>query len=331
MVDQVQNEEAQGRVIKLDRGYPLVRLENGETIRCEHATDLIKEGESRAVIGDLVRVVWPETHEKAKIAEIFERKNAFVRKDPAERTVSQTLAANFDCIIIAQPLAELNVRRLERELVLAHETGADVMVILTKSDMAASEEEVQAVLSDVQERAGKNVRVVVISCAEGRGVQQVREYISPDKTAVLIGKSGAGKSTLVNMLVGENVQETGEVRENDRRGRHTTVSREIINLPSGGAVVDMPGVRGLGMWEAEEGIGAAFPDIEEAAQQCRFADCKHESEPGCAVLAAYERGEISLQRLNSYRALMQESQNVRERKERARWAGKQAHGRRKSR
>ena len=322
--------EARGQVVKLDRGFPLVRFDDDSTVRCEHATDLVKEGDSRAVIGDYVRVVWPDTHDKAIIAEIFPRHNAFVRRDPSERTLSQTLAANFDLIIVAQPLPELNVKRLERELVLAHETGARVAVALTKVDMAGSDELIKRVRTDVEARAGESVQVIGLSCVDDRGVEELRALIPAGVTAVLIGKSGAGKSSLVNLLMGADVQETGAVRENDRRGRHTTVSREIIQLPTGGCIVDMPGVRGLGMWEAEEGIGAAFPDIEELAAQCKFVDCKHESEPGCAVLAALERGDISSQRLESYKNLMQESQMVRDRKERARWQ-KQGRGRKKSR
>lgn len=322
--------EARGQVVKLDRGFPLVRFDDDSTVRCEHATDLVKEGDSRAVIGDYVRVVWPDAHDKAIIAEIFPRHNAFVRRDPAERTLSQTLAANFDLIIVAQPLPELNVKRLERELVLAHETGARVAVALTKVDMAESDELIKRVRTDVEARAGESVQVIGLSCVDDRGVEELRALIPAGVTAVLIGKSGAGKSSLVNLLMGADVQETGAVRENDRRGRHTTVSREIIQLPTGGCIVDMPGVRGLGMWEAEEGIGAAFPDIEELAAQCKFVDCTHESEPGCAVLAALERGDISSQRLESYKNLMQESQMVRDRKERARWQ-KQGRGRKKSR
>ena len=327
---EIQPREAKGQVVKLDRGFPLVRLEDGSTVRCEHATDLVKEGDSRAVIGDFVRVVWPDTHDKAIIAQIYPRHNAFVRRDPAERTISQTLAANFDVIIVAQPLPELNVKRLERELVLAHETGAQVAVALTKVDMAESQALITQVREDVETRVGASVQVIGLSCVDDSGLDQLRALIPAGTTAVLIGKSGAGKSSLVNMLMGHEVQETGAVRENDRRGRHTTVSREIIQLPWGGSIVDMPGVRGLGMWEAEEGIGAAFPDIEELASRCKFVDCKHGSEPGCAVLAALEQGLISQQRLDSYRNLMSETQMVRDRKERARWQ-KQGRGRKKSR
>ena len=311
--------ETRGRVIKLDRGFPLVLLESGQKVRCEHATELVREGENRAVIGDYVRVSWPDTHDKAIIAEIFPRRNAFVRRDPAERTLAQTLAANFDVIIVAHPLAELNMKRLERELVLAHETGARVVVALTKADQAENAQAAAATCQNVEQCAGENVQVISLSCENGAGISELRACIPPCTTAVLIGKSGAGKSSLVNALAGSLVQQTGAVRATDQRGRHTTVAREIIPVPGGGFIVDMPGVRGLGMWEAEEGIGAAFPDIEQLAAQCKFANCKHESEPGCAVRKAVEQGIVSAKRLESYKYLRDESQAVRDKKERARW------------
>ena len=302
------------QVVKLDRGYPLVRCEDGRLVRCEHATALVKGEKVRAVIGDFVEVNAPEGHDKGIIESICPRERAFVRKDPTERAVPQVLAANFDRVILAQPLAEVNLRRL----VLAYETGAAVTVVLTKADLAESEEQVEQVADRVRALAGPDVRTLVVSDGNAESVEAVRALMPPGTTTVLVGKSGVGKSSLVNMLVGEEVQETGTVREGDGKGRHTTVSREMVAIPGGGYVVDMPGVRGLGLWDADAGIGAAFADIEQAAQQCRFRDCKHENEPGCAVRAAVESGEIAPERFASYQALKQETATLRDRREEAR-------------
>lgn len=314
--------ELQGRVVKLDRGYPLVEREDGQRVRTEHATELVKEGASRAVIGDYVVLQESPDHDKAIISRILPRRNELVRRDPSERTMPQVLAANFDTVIIAQPLHEVNIHRLERELVLAFETGARVVVVLTKADLSSDEERAQEIKQNIVDRVGNDVAVFTISQDDEESVQTLAQVIEPQTTAVLIGRSGVGKSSLVNLLAGEDVQATSEVRATDGKGRHTTVSREIIELPNGGFIVDMPGVRGLGLWEADEGIGAAFTDIEEAARGCRFSDCKHDGEPGCAVQEAVEAGEITQARLESYRALKQETHNTRERKRRAAWRSK---------
>lgn len=307
-----------GQVVKLDRGYPLVKCADGRLVRCEHATSLVKGEKLRAVIGDFVEVNAPEGHDKGIIEAICPRQRAFVRKDPTERAVPQVLAANFDRVIVAQPLAEVNLRRLERELVLAYETGAVVTVVLTKADLAESEAQVEEVAARVRALAGPEVRTLVVSDGNAESVEAVRALMPENTTTVLIGKSGVGKSSLVNMLVGEDVQETGSVREGDGKGRHTTVSREMVAVPGGGYVVDMPGVRGLGLWDADAGIGAAFADIEQAAENCRFRDCKHENEPGCAVRAAVEAGDIAPERFASYQALKQETATLRTRREEAR-------------
>lgn len=307
----------EGQVVKLDRGYPLVRTEAGDELRCKHATALVKGEKVRAVIGDRVLLDIPEAHDKAIIAEILPRKTEFVRKDPTERALPQVLAANFDTVLIAQPIADVNLRRLERELVLAHETGADVAVILTKADLAESDEDIERIARKVGDLVGARDRVLVVSAEEPESIDAVRDLVAPGTTTVLIGKSGVGKSSLVNLLVGCEVQETAEVREVDGKGRHTTVSREMIDVPGGGCVVDMPGVRGLGLWDAESGIEAAFSDIEELAASCKFRDCRHDAEPGCAVRRAVEKGELSQSRLDSYHALRSETNEIRERREEA--------------
>lgn len=319
MTGEEMQENLFGEVVKLDRGFPLVRLADGSFVRCEHATALVKGEKLRAVIGDAVELSVPEGHDKGIIERICERRCAFVRKDPTERALPQVLAANFDLVVVAQPLGEVNMRRLERELVLAHETGAEVAVVLTKADLAQSEEEAEAVRTRVRELAGEHVPTLLISSFEPETVEAVRALIGPGRTAILIGRSGVGKSSLVNLLMGAEVQETAAVREGDGKGRHTTVSRELIELPGGGRVVDMPGVRGLGLWDADAGIEAAFSDVEELAESCRFRDCEHVNEPGCAVLAALEAGELSQARYESYRALKQETATIKERREQARW------------
>ena len=307
-----------GQVVKLDRGYPLVRMDEGRLVRCEHATALVKGEQVRAVIGDWVEVTVPAGHDKGIIEAILPRTRAFVRKDPTERALPQVLAANFDRVFVAQPLSDMNFKRLERELVLAYETGAAVTVVLTKADLAENDEQVEEVRAQVRALTGPDVETLVVSALDPQSVEAVRELVPPGSMAVLVGKSGVGKSSLVNLLVGHEVQETAEVREGDGKGRHTTVSREMIPVPGGGFVVDMPGVRGLGLWDADAGIGAAFADIEQAAQQCRFRDCKHENEPGCAVRAAVESGEIAPERFASYQALKQETATLRDRREEAR-------------
>lgn len=320
-----------GQVVKLDRGFPLVRCEEGVLVRCEHATALVKSDYSRAVIGDFVRVSIPDGHDKGIIEGIEPRSCELVRKDPTERALPQVLAANFDRVLVAQPLADVNLKRLERELVLAHETGAAVTVVLTKADLAESEQQVGTVRDAVRAIAG-DVDVLVVSAQDPQSVEAVRTLIPRNTTAILLGKSGVGKSSLVNLLVGEQVLETGDVREGDGKGRHTTVSREMIDLPDGGSIVDMPGVRGLGLWDAEAGIEAAFPDIEALAATCKFRDCRHEDEPGCAVRAAVESGSVASERYASYQALRQEVREVERRREEARRArGEKASTRRPAR
>lgn len=305
-----------GEVICLDRGFPLVKTKTGKEYRCEHATTLIKESDQRAAIGDKVQISLPKGHDKAVIVHIEPRKRVLVRKDPTEQVLPQVLAANFDTVIIAQPVLSINLRRMERELVLAHETGAKVLVVLTKADLIENKAESDQCIAEVAALVGADP-LFIISSEDSASIEQVKAYILPEQTAVLIGQSGVGKSTLINLLVGEKVQETAAVRSGDGKGRHTTVNRSIIDIPGAGRIIDMPGVRGLGLWDAQAGIEATFPDIEAYAKACKFRDCKHGDEPRCAVRAAVETGELSSTRVDSYRLLKQELDDLQEQKEEA--------------
>lgn len=309
-----------GEVIKLDRGFPLVEIKDGRRFRCEHATNLVKNGTLRAVIGDKVEVSLPDGHDVGVIEKICDRTSTFVRRDPVERAIPQTLAANFDQVIIAQPVSQLNLRRLERELVLAHQCNTKVAVVLTKADLAKGGiEQLEEAKDRVCTLAGDDVDVLWMSSDDADSISRARSLIAPGTTSILIGKSGVGKSTLINILSGTDSRATGEVRLSDGKGRHTTVSREVVSIPGGGRVVDMPGVRGLGLWDAEAGIEAAFGDIETLACDCRFRDCSHTNEPGCAVRAAHERGEISSERLDSYLSLKSELEATNDRRRKAKW------------
>ena len=318
----------EGEVVKLDRGFPLVQLADGSLCRCKHATALVKGELHRAVIGDKVTAVLSDGRDVAQIEKIAPRRTQLVRRDPAERTQGQVMAANFDVVAIAQPVIDLNFPRLERELVLAYETGAQIAIVLTKADLAQDGQQALRSRQMVADMAG-DVPVFLVEPDDTAGVEAFRAFLG-QRTAVLVGKSGVGKSSLVNLLVGSEVQAIGEVRATDGRGRHTTVSREVVVLPGGGRVVDMPGVRGLGLWDARRGIEAAFSDVVVLAEECRFRDCRHVDEPGCAVRAAVDGGELASARLDAYLRLRDEYEaNLKRREEADRKRERRGHPRRR--
>ncbi len=255
------------------------------------------------------------------IVEVLPRRSAFVRGDGRNRvaTEAQVVAANIDRVFVVHALANgPNLRRLERELVLAWQSGATPVVVLNKSDLVDAGAIDDAVAAT--QRVAAQTSVAVTSAVSGTGIDALRGYAPLGTTVALIGASGVGKSSLVNRLVGRDVQATLSVREQDQRGRHTTTARELVQIPGGGLLVDTPGLRAVALWDADEGVERAFPDVARLAEGCRFRDCRHEREPDCAVRAAVDEGRLDRVRLESYRRLHAElddqDQRVRARRRR---------------
>jgi ribosome biogenesis GTPase len=244
----------------------------------------------------------------AQIRSILPRRTAFVRKAPGDveydKVEAQVLAANVDTTFIVTAAGrDWNPRRLERYLTLAWESGAEPVVVITKADLA---EEPEALLSEARGIA-IGARCVLVCAPEGRGLEDLSAWLRAGRTVVLLGSSGAGKSTLLNALAGRKLAKTTEVREDDQRGRHTTTHRQLYKLESGALVIDSPGMRELQLWSCEEDVNASFPDIAELASRCRFRDCKHASEPGCAVREALGSGALDRGRYESWRKLAREA------------------------
>jgi len=294
------------RVIRADRGSVLAATGDG-VIRAEPSRRLAKEAlsaEELPAAGDWIAVLADTDLELPQIEAVLPRSSAFTRADPGRDAHTQVLAANIDTVFIVHPIIEEpNVRRLERELALAWDSGAVPVVVLAKADLSADPEGAVTAV----EAIAPGVDIHLTSAVTGDGVEGLLGYADGHRTVALIGPSGAGKSTLINRLVGSEVQATREIRLSDGRGRHTTVARELVPLPNGGVLVDTPGLRAVALTDAEAGIAAAFPEIEALSADCRFRDCAHESEPGCAVLAAVESGELAEDRLESYRSLLKEA------------------------
>ncbi|MGW7004683.1 ribosome small subunit-dependent GTPase A [Streptomyces sp. NPDC054933] len=236
---------------------------------------------------------------------LLPRSTAIVRNTSTRRSEGQVLAANVDHAVLAVSLAaELDLGRVERFLALAWESGAQPLVVLTKSDLVP-DPDLGYLLADT-EAAAPGVQVLAVSAVTGAGLDVLAAILS-GTTSVLLGQSGAGKSTLANALLGEESQEVRATRDADGKGRHTTTTRDLLPLPGGGVLIDTPGLRGVGMWDAESGVAQVFAEIEELARECRFHDCAHTAEPGCAVLRALEEGTLPQRRWESYRKLLREN------------------------
>ncbi|MEU6489425.1 ribosome small subunit-dependent GTPase A [Streptomyces sp. NPDC046984] len=293
-----------GRVVRVDRGQCDVVTADG-VLRADTAFVTPHDPLRVVCTGDWVAV--EPAGNPRYVRAYLPRRTAFVRSTSSKRSEGQILAANVDHVVVAVSLAlELDLGRVERFLALAWESGAQPVVVLTKADLVPDVTTLSHLVQDVETTA-PGVQVLAVSSQRGEGLDVLAATLSGG-TSVLLGQSGAGKSTLANALLGEEVMEVQATRDMDGKGRHTTTTRNLLALPGGGVLIDTPGLRGVGLWDAETGVGQVFSEIEDLAAECRFQDCAHDAEPGCAVRAAMEDGELSERRLESYRKLLRENQ-----------------------
>ena len=280
-------------------------------IVCEHGMtharlktkEFYHENEVFPTTGDFVMINYISNGDSRIIATL-PRRTFFSRREPGPIPRDQAVAANFDYVFIMQSLnLDFNPKRLERYLTLAWQSGATPVILLTKADLV---EDYWDYLTQV-ERVATGVNIHVVSAHTGFGLNRLNAYLLPGKTVVFLGSSGVGKSSLVNALAGEEIMTVNCIREDDSKGRHTTTHRQLIRLKSGVMIIDTPGMRELGMWDISEGLVDAFADVEKHLGTCRFSDCKHEREPGCAMKAAIAAGELDIQRWESYQKLKEEA------------------------
>ncbi len=302
------NQLEAARVLSQEKGFYRVITGKGEKlaeISGKFRFQTVVSSEYPAV-GDFVLVNWNEFGNSAIIESLLPRKSAFIRKAVGKPQQEQVVAANIDIVFLCMALNnDFNLRRLERYISIAWDSGAMPVVVLTKSDLC---DDLENKLSEVSSVAFGMDILVTTSTGEN-GHKELLPFISEGKTIAFIGSSGVGKSTLINRLLGKEHLKTNGLR-NDDKGRHTTTRRELFLLPSGGMVIDTPGMREFGMWDNDTGIERTFTDIEELAAQCKFRNCTHTNEPGCTIQKALITGELQIDRWQSYQKLKAENDYV---------------------
>ncbi|NHM29309.1 ribosome small subunit-dependent GTPase A [Bacillus sp. C11] len=293
-----------GRVALEHKRMYRVWTDAGELL-CEVSGKFAFEAVSREdypAVGDWVVIKQRETG-KGTIHALLPRISKFSRKTAGKTTEEQIIAANVDTVLIVNSLNEdLNLRRIERYLLLTWESGANPVIVLSKADLC---DDIKAKAASVEEIA-LGVPVIAVSAENESGIDGLKAYLQPGKTVALLGSSGVGKSTLTNRLVGQEKQKVQEIRESDDKGRHTTTHRELILMDNGCILIDTPGMRELQLWESSDAIEETFTDIDKLGQECKFRDCKHEDEPGCAVRRAIGNGTLTEDRFISYKKLQRE-------------------------
>lgn len=293
-----------GRISEIQKNTFYINYEQQE-LAAKLKGSFYNEGKEPPVVGDYVDFIYNEQGDSV-IVNIHERSSVLKRPDyfHISTNMEQTMCANFDYVFIVASLNDnYNFNRIARYVSITLQGNGVPVVILTKVDLCSNPGRYIREIEDLSDK----VRVHTISALYEIGLEELEEYLQPGKTIALIGSSGVGKSTLVNALMGETIMKTSAIREDDSKGRHTTTHRQLMELPSGAVIIDTPGMREIGMCDVDEGIDETFDDIKELECQCRFSDCRHDSEPGCAVKTAIENGSLTWERLALYQKLHDES------------------------